>query len=163
MVLRSFLFSLQASYRFLISTCYFDHLNGLSAENMIPDLLSSAISIEKVSFRSVIVVHHCAQLVHFSTENTILSSKSRRDRFKTAIISWWFEHVFTLKSLLERLKRDFDGSKTVSFQFTRNLWVSHFTPGILHAKTIIRSETIFFATARIFLEPGREFNYWKIL
>ena len=33
------------------------------------------------------------------------------------------------------------------------------TPGILHAKTIIRSETIFFATARIFLEPGREFNY----
>ena len=33
------------------------------------------------------------------------------------------------------------------------------TPGILHAKTIILSETIFFATARIFLEPGREFNY----
>ena len=33
------------------------------------------------------------------------------------------------------------------------------TPGILHAKTIIRSETIFFATARIILEPGREFNY----
>ena len=53
-------------------------------------------------------------------------SKNRRDRFKTAIISRWFEHVFTLKSLLERLKRDFDGSKTVSFQFTRNLWVSHF-------------------------------------
>ena len=38
-------FSLQASYRFLISTCYFAHLDGLSAENMIPDLLSSAISI----------------------------------------------------------------------------------------------------------------------
>ena len=33
------------------------------------------------------------------------------------------------------------------------------TPGILHAKTIIRSETIFFATARTILEPGREFNY----
>ena len=26
-------------------------------------------------------------------------------------------------------------------------------------KTIIRSETIFFATARIILEPGREFDY----
>ena len=65
----------------------------------------------------MIAVHHCAHLVHFSTENTILSSKSRRDRFKTAIFSWLFGHVFTLKSLLERLKRDFDGSKTVSFQF----------------------------------------------
>ena len=32
-----------------------------------------------------------------------------------------FEHVFTLKSLLERLKRDFDGSKIVSFQFTSKL------------------------------------------
>ena len=32
-------------------------------------------------------------------------------------------------------------------------------PGISHAKTIIRSETIFFATARTILEPGREFNY----
>ena len=43
MILRSSLFSLQASYRFLISTCYFAHLDGLSAENMIPELLSSAI------------------------------------------------------------------------------------------------------------------------
>ena len=76
MVLRAFLFSVQASYRFLISTCYFAQLDGFSAENMIPDLLSSAISIQKVSFRSVIAVHHCAQLVHFSTENTILSSKT---------------------------------------------------------------------------------------
>ena len=76
MVLRAFLFSLQASYRFLISTCYFAHLDGFSAENMIPNLLSSAISIQKVSFRSVIAVHQCAQLVHFSTENTILSSKT---------------------------------------------------------------------------------------
>ena len=32
--------------------CYFAHLDGLSAENMIPDLLSSANSIQKVSFRS---------------------------------------------------------------------------------------------------------------
>ena len=76
MVLRAFLFSLQPSYRFHISTCYFAHLDGFSAENMIPDLLSSAISIQKVSFRSVIAVHHCAQLGHFSTENTILSSKT---------------------------------------------------------------------------------------
>ena len=53
MILRSFLFSLQASYRFLISTYYFAHLRDFSAENMIPDLLSSAISILKVSFRSV--------------------------------------------------------------------------------------------------------------
>ena len=50
--------------------------HGLSAENMIPDLLNSAISIYKVSFRSVIAVHHCAQLVYFSTENTIFSSKT---------------------------------------------------------------------------------------
>ena len=70
---------------------------------MIPDLLTSAISIQKVSFKSVIAVHHCAQLFHFSTEN---------------IIS---KHVFTLKSLLERLKRDFDGSKIVSFQSTSKL------------------------------------------
>ena len=40
-----FFFCLQETYRFLISTCYFAHLDGLSAENMIPDLLSSAISI----------------------------------------------------------------------------------------------------------------------
>ena len=32
-------------YRFLMSTCYFAHVDGLSAENMIRDLLSSAISI----------------------------------------------------------------------------------------------------------------------
>ena len=38
-------FSLEASYRFLISTCYFAHLDGVSTENMIPDLLSSTISI----------------------------------------------------------------------------------------------------------------------
>ena len=37
MVLRSFLFSLKASYRFLSSTCYFAHLDGLNAEDMIPD------------------------------------------------------------------------------------------------------------------------------
>ena len=76
MVLTSFLFSLQESYRFLISTCYIAYLDGLSAENMIPDLLSSAISILKVSFIYVMGVHHCAQLVHFSTENTIFSSKT---------------------------------------------------------------------------------------
>ena len=45
---------------------------------MIPDLLSSAISNLNVSFRSVIAVHHCAQLVHFSTENSILSCKMSR-------------------------------------------------------------------------------------
>ena len=38
-------FSLQESYKFLISTCYLTHLNGLSAENLILDLLISAISI----------------------------------------------------------------------------------------------------------------------
>ena len=69
----------------------------------------------------MIAVHDCAQLVHFSTENLILTLKRRPERFKTAISSWLFEHVFTLKSLLERLKRDFDGSKIVSFQFTSKL------------------------------------------
>ena len=38
-------FSLQESYKFLISTCYLTHLHGLSAENLILDLLISAISI----------------------------------------------------------------------------------------------------------------------
>ena len=38
----------------------------------------------------------------------------RRDRFKTAIFSLWFRQIFTLKSLLEELKCDFDGSKIVS-------------------------------------------------
>ena len=33
------------------------------------------------------------------------------------------EHVFTLKSLLERLKRDFDYSKILSLQFTSKLYV----------------------------------------
>ena len=50
MILRSFLFSLQASYRFVISTCYFAGLDGLSVGNMIPDLLSSSISNEKSLF-----------------------------------------------------------------------------------------------------------------
>ena len=50
MNLRSFLFSLQASYRFVFSTCYFTRLDGLSVGNMIPDLLSSAISNEKSLF-----------------------------------------------------------------------------------------------------------------
>ena len=36
---------IKATYRFLISTRYFAHLDGLSAENMIPHLLSFAISI----------------------------------------------------------------------------------------------------------------------
>ena len=50
MILRWFLFSLQASYRFVISTCYFARLDGLSVGNMIPDLLSSSISNEKSLF-----------------------------------------------------------------------------------------------------------------
>ena len=76
MILRSFLFSLKASYRFLNSTCYLPHLDCLSAENMILDMISCAISIYKVSFRSVIWICQCDQLVHFSTENIILSSKT---------------------------------------------------------------------------------------
>ena len=76
MILRSFLFSLQASYRFLISTYYFAYLDGFSAENMILDLLSSLISVYKVSFGSVIAIYHCAQLVHFSTENIVFTSKT---------------------------------------------------------------------------------------
>ena len=76
MVLKSFLLSLLESFRFLMATGYFAHLDSLSAENLIPDLLSSAISIYCLSFRSVIAVRYCAQLVHFSTENIILSSKT---------------------------------------------------------------------------------------
>ena len=76
MILRSFLFSLQASYRFLISTSCFTHLHGFSTENLIPDFLSSAISISKVSCKSVFAVDHSAQFLNFSTENIILSSKT---------------------------------------------------------------------------------------
>ena len=50
MNLRSFLFSLQASYRFVISTCYFACRDGFSVGNMIPDLLSLLISNEKSLF-----------------------------------------------------------------------------------------------------------------
>ena len=42
------------------------------------------------------------------------------------IFSWWFELVFRFKSLLERLKRDFDDSKIVSFQFKSKLYGSPF-------------------------------------
>ena len=47
--------------------------------------------------------------------------KRRRDRFETAIFSCQSEHVFMLKSLTERLKRDFDDCKSVSFQFQSRL------------------------------------------
>ena len=47
--------------------------------------------------------------------------KRRRDQFETDIFSWQSEYVFTLKSLPERLKRDFDDCKSVSFQFQRRL------------------------------------------
>ena len=50
MNVRSFLSSFKASYRFLISTCFVAHLDSVSAENMIHDLLISAISSYKVSF-----------------------------------------------------------------------------------------------------------------
>ena len=39
--------------------------------------------------------------------------------------SWFFEKFFTLKSLVERLKRDFHDSKIVFLQFTSKLYVSH--------------------------------------
>ena len=54
----------------------FAHLDSLSGENMIPDLLSSAMTIKKVCFQPAIALYHCAQLVHFSTQNNILSSKT---------------------------------------------------------------------------------------
>ena len=126
MVLRSFLFSLQASYRFLMSTCYFAHVDGLSAKNMIPDLLTSAFFIQKVSFKSVIAYIIALNSFTLALKTSFQALKRCPDRFKTAIFSWLFEHVFTLKSLLERLKRNFDGSKIVSFQSTSKLQVSHF-------------------------------------
>ena len=126
MIARAFLFSFKAGCRFLISTCYFADFDSLSPENMIADLLSSPISIQKLSIRSAISIYHWAQLVHFSTQKIILNSKTSPDRFGTAIFSVQSEHVFTLKSLPERLKRDFDDCKSVSFQFISRLQVSHF-------------------------------------
>ena len=43
---------------------------------MIRDLVTSAMTIKKVSFRPAIALYHCAQLVHFSTQNIILNSKT---------------------------------------------------------------------------------------
>ena len=76
MIVRAFLFSFKARCRFLISTCYFHDVDSLKAENMIADFLSSPIWIQKLSFRSAIAMYHWAQLVHFSTQNIILSSKT---------------------------------------------------------------------------------------
>ena len=121
MIVIAFLFILKACCRFLISTCYFADVDSLSAGNVIADMLSSTILIYKLSFRSAIAISHWAQLVHFSTQNIVLSSKRRRDRFEKAIFRWQSEHVFTLKSLPERLKRDFDDCKSVSFQFQSRL------------------------------------------
>ena len=45
MIVRAFLFSPKACCGFLISTRYFAHVDSLSSENMIADLLSSPISI----------------------------------------------------------------------------------------------------------------------
>ena len=66
MILRSFLFSFKASCKLLISACYFAYVDSFSAENMITNLLSSPISIQNVSFKSVVPVYHCALLVHLS-------------------------------------------------------------------------------------------------
>ena len=77
MILRAFLFSLKAACRFLIYTCYFADVDSLSAENMIADLLSSPNLIQKLCIRSVIAIYHWAQLVDFSTQNLILSSKTQ--------------------------------------------------------------------------------------
>ena len=38
-------FQLKESFRFLISKCYFAHVDSVSAENMISDLLGLEISI----------------------------------------------------------------------------------------------------------------------
>ena len=76
MIVSGFLISFKESCSFVISTCCFAHVDSLTTENMIPDLLSSPISILKVSFKSAIALYHWAQLVHFSTQNIILSSKT---------------------------------------------------------------------------------------
>ena len=79
MILRSCLNSLQASYRFLNSTCYFAHLCSLSAENLIPDLPSSAILMIlrsflfslQASYRFLISTCYFTHLHGFSTEKLI--------------------------------------------------------------------------------------------
>ena len=76
MILRPFLFSLHACYKFLNSTCYFAHLCSLSAENLIPDLLSSAILMIlrsflfrlQASYRFLISTCYFTHLHGFSTE-----------------------------------------------------------------------------------------------
>ena len=126
MIVRAFLFSLKACCRFLFSTCYFAHVDSLSAENVIADLLSSPISIQKLSFRSAIAIYNWAQFVHFSTQNLILSSKTSPLSISDGHFQLAMQHLFTLKSFPERLKRDFDDCKSLSFQSQSMLQVSHF-------------------------------------
>ena len=60
---------------------------------------------------------NCIALKHTKIFFLLLDHlKRRRDRFETAIFSCQSEHLFTLKSLPERLKRDFDYCKSVSIQ-----------------------------------------------
>ena len=76
MILRWFLFSLQAIYKFLISTCYFARLDGLSVGNMIPDLLSSSIFNEKSLFGPWLQYIIALNSFTFALENIIPSSKT---------------------------------------------------------------------------------------
>ena len=79
MILRLFLFSLHSCYKFLNSACYFAHLCSLSAENLIPDLLSSAILMIlrsflfslQASYRFLISTCYFTHLHGFSTQKLI--------------------------------------------------------------------------------------------
>ena len=94
-------------------TCYFAHLDSLSAENMISDMVRSEFPIRRFIF--VPILHYIVALnsITKSTQNMILALKRRRYRLKTAIFIRRNQQVFTLKSLLERLKRDFNDSKSL--------------------------------------------------
>ena len=88
---------------------------------MIPDLLSSTNSFRRSLLSPWFYYIIALNFLTLALKTSFKALKRRRDRFKTAIVSWWFEHIFNLKSFLKRFKRDFDDSNIVSFQFASKL------------------------------------------
>ena len=66
MIVRSFVFCFKASCKLLISTCFFARVDSLSAENIIPDLLSSPISMENLHDRLTFDLDRKSKIFYYS-------------------------------------------------------------------------------------------------
>ena len=62
-------------------------------------------------------MYHCAQPVHFSSQNIILSSKTSPVSIQDGNCYLAIWTLFTLKSIRQRIKRDFDYFKIIFFSF----------------------------------------------